>query len=169
MTNAVRCVPPANLPKPQEIGTCNRFLAAEMAAMPRLACVLALGGVAHAAVLRAQRPARQPCALPARRGARAAGQAASGRQLSCVAAQHEYRPADDRNVRGGGAGRADASGVRLPPPVRGGGRWEARRCCAVGPSPSTLRVSTSPAKRERCTWRYHFIYEIYIECVLLPV
>ncbi|HVC61044.1 MAG TPA: uracil-DNA glycosylase [Acetobacteraceae bacterium] len=53
VTNAVRCVPPANLPKPVEIGTCNRFLAAEMAAMPRLVCVLALGGVAHAAVLRA--------------------------------------------------------------------------------------------------------------------
>jgi uracil-DNA glycosylase len=54
VTNAVRCVPPANLPKPLEVGTCNRFLAAEMAAMPRLACVLALGGVAHAAVLRAR-------------------------------------------------------------------------------------------------------------------
>jgi uracil-DNA glycosylase family 4 len=54
VTNAVRCVPPANLPKPQEIGACNRFLAAEMDAMPRLACVLALGGVAHAAVLRAR-------------------------------------------------------------------------------------------------------------------
>jgi uracil-DNA glycosylase family 4 len=54
VTNAVRCVPPANLPKPQEIGACNRFLAAEMDAMPRLVCVLALGGVAHAAVLRAR-------------------------------------------------------------------------------------------------------------------
>jgi uracil-DNA glycosylase len=54
VTNAVRCVPPANLPKPQEIGACNGFLAAEMTAMPRLACVLALGGVAHAAVLRAR-------------------------------------------------------------------------------------------------------------------
>lgn len=53
VTNAVRCVPPGNLPKPQEIGACNPFLAAEMAAMPRLSCVLALGGVAHAAVLRA--------------------------------------------------------------------------------------------------------------------
>ncbi len=53
VTNAVRCVPPANLPKPLEIVTCNCFLAAEMAAMPRLACVLALGVVAHAAVLRA--------------------------------------------------------------------------------------------------------------------
>lgn len=54
VTNAVRCVPPANLPKPLEVRACNRFLAAEMAAMPRLACVLALGGVAHAAVLRAR-------------------------------------------------------------------------------------------------------------------
>jgi uracil-DNA glycosylase family 4 len=54
VTNAVRCVPPANLPKPQEIGACNAFLVAEMAAMPRLACVLALGGVAHGAVLRAR-------------------------------------------------------------------------------------------------------------------
>ena len=54
VTNAVRCVPPANLPKPAEIAACNRFLAAEMVAMPRLAGILALGGVAHAAVLRAR-------------------------------------------------------------------------------------------------------------------
>lgn len=54
VTNAVRCVPPANLPKPLEIGACNRFLAAEMAGMRRLAGVLALGGVAHSAVLRAR-------------------------------------------------------------------------------------------------------------------
>ena len=54
VTNAVRCVPPGNLPSPQEIGACNPFLAAEMAGMPRLSCVLALGGVAHAAVLRAR-------------------------------------------------------------------------------------------------------------------
>ncbi|HEX2940025.1 MAG TPA: uracil-DNA glycosylase [Rhodopila sp.] len=53
VTNAVRCVPPANLPTPQEIACCNSFLAAEMKAMPRLRVVLALGGVAHKAVLRA--------------------------------------------------------------------------------------------------------------------
>jgi uracil-DNA glycosylase family 4 len=52
IVNAVRCVPPANLPKPQEIATCNRFLAAELAAMKRLRAILALGVVAHAAVLR---------------------------------------------------------------------------------------------------------------------
>jgi uracil-DNA glycosylase family 4 len=54
VTNAVRCVPPANLPTPFEVATCNSFLAAELAAMPRLRAVLALGGVSHKAVLRAR-------------------------------------------------------------------------------------------------------------------
>jgi len=62
LTNAVRCVPPANLPTPLEITTCNRFLSEELAAMPRLRGVLALGGTAHNAVLRAHgiKPARVP-------------------------------------------------------------------------------------------------------------
>jgi uracil-DNA glycosylase family 4 len=54
VTNAVRCVPPGNLPVPTEIAACNNFLAAELAAMPRLRAVLALGGVAHGAVLRSR-------------------------------------------------------------------------------------------------------------------
>jgi uracil-DNA glycosylase family 4 len=54
VTNGVRCVPPGNLPVPAEIGACNGFLAAELAAMPRLRAVLALGGVAHTAVLRSR-------------------------------------------------------------------------------------------------------------------
>ncbi len=54
VTNAVRCVPPANLPTPAEVTACNPFLTAELAAMPRLRAVLALGGVAHKAVLRAR-------------------------------------------------------------------------------------------------------------------
>ncbi len=53
IVNAVRCVPPANLPVPAEIKACNQFLAAELAAMPRLRVVLVLGLLAHAAVLRA--------------------------------------------------------------------------------------------------------------------
>ncbi len=62
VTNAVRCVPPANLPTPAEIGACNGFLATEIAAMPRLRGVLALGGTAHNAVLRVHglRPAHMP-------------------------------------------------------------------------------------------------------------
>jgi uracil-DNA glycosylase len=54
VTHAVRCVPPANLPTPAEITGCNPFLTREMAAMPRLRVVLALGGVSHKAVLRAR-------------------------------------------------------------------------------------------------------------------
>lgn len=54
VTNAVRCVPPANLPTPSEISCCNPFLQQEVAAMPRLKAVLALGGVAHKAALRAR-------------------------------------------------------------------------------------------------------------------
>jgi uracil-DNA glycosylase family 4 len=53
VTNAVRCVPPANLPTPAEITACNPYLAQELAAMPRLRVILALGGVSHKAVLRA--------------------------------------------------------------------------------------------------------------------
>jgi uracil-DNA glycosylase family 4 len=53
ITNAVRCVPPENKPEPLEIRTCNRFLAQEIAAMPRLRVVLALGGIAHKAALSA--------------------------------------------------------------------------------------------------------------------
>jgi uracil-DNA glycosylase family 4 len=53
IANAVRCVPPANLPEPREVTTCNRFLAAELHGMPNLRVVLALGVLAHAAVLKA--------------------------------------------------------------------------------------------------------------------
>ena len=53
ITNAVRCVPPANLPEPAEITACNRFLRGELQGMPNLRGVLALGVVAHAAVLKA--------------------------------------------------------------------------------------------------------------------
>ncbi|SIQ56368.1 MULTISPECIES: uracil-DNA glycosylase [Acidiphilium] len=51
--NAVRCVPPENKPLPAEIATCNQFLQAEIARMPNLRAILALGGIAHQASLRA--------------------------------------------------------------------------------------------------------------------
>jgi len=47
IANAVRCVPPENKPTPTEIGTCRQFLSATIAAMPRLATILALGRIAH--------------------------------------------------------------------------------------------------------------------------
>ena len=51
ITNAVRCVPPENKPVAAEITACRDFLADEIAGMPRLAIILALGTVAHGAVL----------------------------------------------------------------------------------------------------------------------
>ena len=55
VTNAVRCVPPQNRPVGAEVNACRRFLDGELAAMPRLAVVLALGTVAHATILRTLR------------------------------------------------------------------------------------------------------------------
>jgi uracil-DNA glycosylase len=51
VTNAVRCVPPENKPVGAEVGNCRPFLAAEIAAMPRLQIVLCLGSLSHGAVL----------------------------------------------------------------------------------------------------------------------
>jgi len=53
ITNAVKCLPPQNKPETSEIKTCNTFLQAEIAALPRPCKLLALGKIAHDAVLRA--------------------------------------------------------------------------------------------------------------------
>ncbi|MDE8349685.1 MAG: uracil-DNA glycosylase [Acidocella sp.] len=53
ITNAVRCVPPQNLPTPLEDKACNQFLSAEIAAMTNLKAILTLGTVAHKMSLRA--------------------------------------------------------------------------------------------------------------------
>ena len=51
--NAVRCVPPENRPLPEEIATCNQFLRAQIAALPRVCVLLALGQIAHNAIVSA--------------------------------------------------------------------------------------------------------------------
>ena len=53
ITNAVKCLPPANKPQPDEIKRCNSFLRAELATLSRWRAILALGRVAHDAVLAA--------------------------------------------------------------------------------------------------------------------
>jgi uracil-DNA glycosylase family 4 len=58
ITNAVRCVPPENKPSTSEILTCNQFLKAQIAALPDLIVILALGLIAHNAVLRALEESR---------------------------------------------------------------------------------------------------------------
>jgi uracil-DNA glycosylase family 4 len=64
ITNAVRCVPPANRPQGDEVNACRRFLVGELDTPPRPAIVLALGGIAHRSVLRAfdQSASRYPFA-----------------------------------------------------------------------------------------------------------
>ncbi|WP_342641896.1 uracil-DNA glycosylase [Rhodoligotrophos ferricapiens] len=51
IANSVRCVPPENKPTPLEINTCNRFFAATLAARPQVKVIVALGRIAHDAVL----------------------------------------------------------------------------------------------------------------------
>ena len=53
ITNAVKCLPPDNKPVGAEVNTCNEFLANELNALPPAAVVLALGGIAHRAVVKA--------------------------------------------------------------------------------------------------------------------
>ena len=53
ITNAVKCLPPDNKPIGAEINTCNPFLANELATLPAGSIVMALGGIAHRAIVKA--------------------------------------------------------------------------------------------------------------------
>lgn len=53
ITNAVKCLPPANKPQSREVAQCNSYLAAELATLPRGTVILVLGKVAHQAVIKA--------------------------------------------------------------------------------------------------------------------
>ncbi len=70
ITNAVRCVPPGNKPETAEIAACRPFLAARIAALPRLRALLCLGRIAHDSAIRAlgARPAAHPFGHGARHG-----------------------------------------------------------------------------------------------------
>lgn len=67
ITNAVKCLPPANKPEISEIKQCNRHLKSELETLEPGTAVLALGNVAHAAVLMAQ--GLKPKAYPFAHGA----------------------------------------------------------------------------------------------------
>jgi uracil-DNA glycosylase family 4 len=51
IANAVRCVPPQNKPTPREVATCRPFLLARIEALPNLIALLAIGRIAHDAIL----------------------------------------------------------------------------------------------------------------------
>ena len=51
ITNAVRCVPPQNKPKPEEVARCRPFLVARIETLPNLTSLLAIGRIAHDAIL----------------------------------------------------------------------------------------------------------------------
>lgn len=68
ITNAVKCLPPANRPMPDEVRRCNAYLAAEIDSMPDGGVILALGTIAHDAVLMALGIKRSACRF--RHGAR---------------------------------------------------------------------------------------------------
>jgi uracil-DNA glycosylase family 4 len=53
ITNAVKCLPPDNKPVGAEINTCNAYLGAELGGLGPGSVVLALGGIAHRAVIKA--------------------------------------------------------------------------------------------------------------------
>jgi len=53
ITNAVKCLPPQNKPIGAEINTCNSYLSHELHELYEGAVVLALGSIAHNAVIKA--------------------------------------------------------------------------------------------------------------------
>jgi uracil-DNA glycosylase family 4 len=79
ITAAARCVPPGNRPTPVELAACRPWLLGELHHLPRLRVVVALGRIAHDAVLAAERARGHAVARPAPRFAHGAEHAlASG-------------------------------------------------------------------------------------------
>lgn len=53
ISNAVRCVPPENKPTPAEVKTCRPFLESQIASLPNLKVLIALGQIAHQSTIKA--------------------------------------------------------------------------------------------------------------------
>lgn len=53
ITNAVKCLPPQNKPQLAEIKECNAYLRKELDLLPEQSVIIALGKIAHDAILRA--------------------------------------------------------------------------------------------------------------------
>lgn len=97
ISNAVRCAPPQNKPRPTEIAACRPFLTATIAALPRLRAILALGRIAHDSVLKSLGLRLGGDPLRTWRSPRF-GSADAVRQLPLFPLQHEHRRPDAGNV-----------------------------------------------------------------------
>lgn len=53
IVNSVKCLPPQNKPTPTEIANCRPFFERQLASLPKVRVIVALGRIAHDAVLRA--------------------------------------------------------------------------------------------------------------------
>lgn len=86
ITAAARCAPPANKVTPEELEQCAPYLARELALLPRLSVVVALGQVAFRAVVRALRAAGRLPDRPAPQFGH--GAATEGNGLLLLASYH---------------------------------------------------------------------------------
>ncbi|MDQ7858573.1 MAG: uracil-DNA glycosylase [Armatimonadota bacterium] len=82
LTAAVRCAPPGNMPLPEEFDHCRPYLVAELRALRTVRVIVALGAIAHAAVLKAA--ADSGWTVPAPRPAFAHGAACTLHRLDGV-------------------------------------------------------------------------------------
>src|SRR5207249_3870643 len=107
ITAIVRCAPPANRPAPPEIATCRRWLLGELALLPRLEVVVALGKVAHDGFLAAARA--RGAALPRKPRPRPrAGRPRPGRPPAARSSGSRARPRCARSPRVGRPGGGSA-------------------------------------------------------------
>lgn len=63
IVNSVKCLPPQNKPTPVEIANCRPFFETQLAALPSARVIIALGRIAHDAVLRAAGVRLAACAF----------------------------------------------------------------------------------------------------------
>lgn len=93
LTAAVRCAPPDNKPTPTEIARCLPYLETELALLPGVQVVVALGHLAHDTVLRAARETGITIPYPKPRFAHGAAARLTwdGRDLLLLDAYHPSR------------------------------------------------------------------------------
>ena len=161
---AVRCAPPDNKPAPEEIARCLDHLEAEVACLPRVRVVVALGKIAFDAWLQLLKRRGVDRAAPAAVRARGhrqvrGGRAGAGRLVSPQPAEHQHRTAHLADAGGrlpdGSPTSAPRRCCRLTHPGTGACRRAARsrgpRPCCSRPWPDSRRRAAR-SRFARCSW-----------------